>query len=171
MNRIVFVKLNKEELYHYGVLGMHWGEWNAETAARYGTKEQKRAFKSVKQDSAMRKEFNNKGNTATVRAILSETGVNQAYKKVTDINKPVRKYYDDESVRKKYAEKAADLFIKNENISDPDEKMRIKNGYLYGDFDQGTNNSYTLYVNDLIKNKKVPKDFINRQYKISITRY
>ncbi len=29
--------MNSNELYHYGVKGMHWGEWNEETAARYNS--------------------------------------------------------------------------------------------------------------------------------------
>ena len=156
-------------LQHHGVKGMHWGEWNAETAARYSgnggkdvQKAQKKAFKDVKTQAR------SGNNTEILKKIHADPRVQKAYDEAHKAREGERQANED---YKKEVEKEAKTWFAygndnyNELLNDPkklDKKWselskRDKQFYLdEAEYDVG---DVGEYINDRIKKGKLPQNY------------
>ena len=160
-----------EYLAHYGVKGMKWGIWNAETSARYrgirklsGVEKEQASLarQTARQFKEARKNGDWEGRNVSVTNTVHER-LADARKKLNDSDPLGQKYYSDPQLQKKYKEKYAQQLARK--YGENTEAYRY--GVLYDDLDQGSlsafsfESSYDLYVKDQVKD---PKAYFAKQY-------
>lgn len=148
------------ELYHYGIKGQKWG------VRRYQNKDgtltpagKKRLAKTIVATYSKHRsnpdhiEMYKAGvktskEVSELNSIVNSDKLVKARKKLNDIDNVSDEYFNDEKTYKKYMLKAADKMSDEIGITDAKERERIRNLYLYEDLDQGSDNSFMLYLKD-----------------------
>lgn len=151
-----------ESLMHYGVKGMKWGVWNAETRNRYlntgqipdaGT--QRKLAKQT--EEGLRNGRPWVDNYASVPLAHDvKQRLSKAKEEFLKSDPLGEKYYSDPELQRKYKIKLADQMAKKYDDT-PEGREHYRRATLYDDLDQGSQSEFTfessfdLYVKDQVK--------------------
>ena len=113
--------MKNEYLEHHGVKGMHWGEWNAETAARYsGSNKEPKTFREAIKTGLKTRVVDtaSSASSATLKRISGETrkeARSRGYDKVSEYKKARKKalYSHNPETVAKYASTLTDTELEN----------------------------------------------------------
>lgn len=160
------------ELRHFGILGMKWGvrrfqnkdgSLTPEGRERYYGKTGQKEFAKELNDGKFNIKNAKRGKypqiTDAARRIQNSSTNKERMRLMKDNEQIEKSFYENEKLYNKYVDKAVDSYIKRnpeilKNKYINNDKSKLKDYFLYDDFDQGDESSFALWIRSGDKNAR-----------------